>query len=181
MVAGWGPFTDQPIINNAQGWPSSLIDFYWSINQNGYIDSLVGVGYDVILAKFYPPNVNVLKNVSALQHLITLVNEEKFSNGSYHENIVAGYSAGAMCVRLTLELMEWEHMQDPIYPHHHSKLFISFDGEHAGANIPLGIQHARSEEHTSELQSRPHLVCRLLLEKKKMDLGATELRVTPAA
>src|SRR3989442_5329134 len=30
-----------------------------------------------------------------------------------------------------------------------------------------GRVHARSEEHTSELQSRPHLVCRLLLEKKK--------------
>src|SRR5690554_7165787 len=29
------------------------------------------------------------------------------------------------------------------------------------------ISRARSEEHTSELQSRPHLVCRLLLEKKK--------------
>src|SRR3989442_7050463 len=28
----------------------------------------------------------------------------------------------------------------------------------------------RSEEHTSELQSRPHLVCRLLLEKKKNQL-----------
>src|SRR5690625_3916350 len=28
---------------------------------------------------------------------------------------------------------------------------------------------ARSEEHTSELQSRGHLVCRLLLEKKKQD------------
>src|SRR3989442_11837907 len=27
-------------------------------------------------------------------------------------------------------------------------------------------QRQRSEEHTSELQSRPHLVCRLLLEKK---------------
>src|SRR5690554_7204694 len=27
--------------------------------------------------------------------------------------------------------------------------------------------YGRSEEHTSELQSRPHLVCRLLLEKKK--------------
>src|SRR2546429_3531218 len=27
--------------------------------------------------------------------------------------------------------------------------------------------HSRSEEHTSELQSRLHLVCRLLLEKKK--------------
>src|SRR3989442_10062117 len=30
----------------------------------------------------------------------------------------------------------------------------------------LGIVYGRSEEHTSELQSRPHLVCRLLLEKK---------------
>src|SRR2546429_3482613 len=28
--------------------------------------------------------------------------------------------------------------------------------------------HQRSEEHTSELQSRLHLVCRLLLEKKKL-------------
>src|SRR2546422_9725602 len=31
----------------------------------------------------------------------------------------------------------------------------------------LASVHARSEEHTSELQSRLHLVCRLLLEKKK--------------
>src|SRR5439155_20741275 len=31
---------------------------------------------------------------------------------------------------------------------------------------PVAYQH-RSEEHTSELQSRGHLVCRLLLEKKK--------------
>src|SRR5579872_7541365 len=31
----------------------------------------------------------------------------------------------------------------------------------------LSQRGQRSEEHTSELQSRPHLVCRLLLEKKK--------------
>src|SRR5690554_7499551 len=31
-------------------------------------------------------------------------------------------------------------------------------------------QQGRSEEHTSELQSRPHLVCRLLLEKKKKNI-----------
>src|SRR3712207_6984143 len=34
--------------------------------------------------------------------------------------------------------------------------------------LTLGLANgARSEEHTSELQSRPYLVCRLLLEKKK--------------
>src|SRR3989442_11406606 len=35
---------------------------------------------------------------------------------------------------------------------------------------------ARSEEHTSELQSRPHLVCRLLLEKKKNNNDITRLQ-----
>src|SRR3989442_10530010 len=34
-------------------------------------------------------------------------------------------------------------------------------------NGSVGLEGVRSEEHTSELQSRPHLVCRLLLEKKK--------------
>src|SRR5256885_11696258 len=35
-----------------------------------------------------------------------------------------------------------------------------------------GLQHPRSEEHTSELQSPCNLVCRLLLEKKKIHLLA---------
>src|SRR5690349_23238489 len=41
-------------------------------------------------------------------------------------------------------------------------------GRRAGSGCPGGGQgQARSEEHTSELQSRRDLVCRLLLEKKK--------------
>src|SRR2546429_6518064 len=36
----------------------------------------------------------------------------------------------------------------------------------AGRNDTVRARDARSEEHTSELQSRLHLVCRLLLEKK---------------
>src|SRR3712207_7045737 len=55
-------------------------------------------------------------------------------------------------------------------------------GEEAALDVPEGLdpslvqaahhldraEHARSEEHTSELQSRQYLVCRLLLEKKKI-------------
>src|SRR5690554_7786442 len=37
----------------------------------------------------------------------------------------------------------------------------------AELNFGKILKQDRSEEHTSELQSRPHLVCRLLLEKKK--------------
>src|SRR5690554_7586115 len=40
-------------------------------------------------------------------------------------------------------------------------------GRHAFGDQYKATDKVRSEEHTSELQSRPHLVCRLLLEKKK--------------
>ena len=40
-------------------------------------------------------------------------------------------------------------------------------------------KHSRSEEHTSELQSRQYLVCRLLLEKKK-NLNNTHTTNTPS-
>src|SRR5688572_31070686 len=38
--------------------------------------------------------------------------------------------------------------------------------------VGLLREHSRSEEHTSELQSQSNLVCRLLLEKKKIDDAA---------
>src|SRR3712207_7505685 len=52
-------------------------------------------------------------------------------------------------------------------------------GQHAGNDVAdvgepdlprVKRLHARSEEHTSELQSRQYLVCRLLLEKKKKNI-----------
>src|SRR3712207_8836094 len=49
--------------------------------------------------------------------------------------------------------------------------------------LPGGVEHdeavdgVRSEEDTSELQSRPYLVCRLLLEKKKKHHISTQVRI----
>src|SRR3712207_7846995 len=40
-------------------------------------------------------------------------------------------------------------------------------GDHRGSPRDRSLRRGRSEEHTSELQSRQYLVCRLLLEKKK--------------
>src|SRR5690554_4824463 len=55
-----------------------------------------------------------------------------------------------------------------------SIIFLSAATSYIDITFPNGLEtltldyrKARSEEHTSELQSRPHLVCRLLLEKKK--------------
>src|SRR5690554_7250631 len=47
------------------------------------------------------------------------------------------------------------------------RLLQLVSGEWYWPNVAPRAMVYRSEEHTSELQSRPHLVCRLLLEKKK--------------
>src|SRR2546422_5757080 len=49
----------------------------------------------------------------------------------------------------------------------HKRAVTSSHGRRSARATAHGV--ARSEEHTSELQSRLHLVCRLLLEKKNMD------------
>src|SRR3712207_8939690 len=45
--------------------------------------------------------------------------------------------------------------------------FLTALAQHAWLYVHFRQQWQRSEEHTSELQSRQYLVCRLLLEKKK--------------
>src|SRR2546429_5868583 len=51
------------------------------------------------------------------------------------------------------KLRSWEKSRESLMPAYDQKM--------------LNDKDMRSEEHTSELQSRLHLVCRLLLEKKK--------------
>src|SRR5436305_6348393 len=48
------------------------------------------------------------------------------------------------------------------------------------ARLHLAVRRFRSEEHTSELQSRPHLVCRLLLEKKKKRVNIQLQSIQPS-
>src|SRR6266699_5025146 len=64
----------------------------------------------------------------------------------------------------------------------YTTLFRSTRRCRARATRPLSRspRRWRSEEHTSELQSRPHLVCRLLLEKKKRKKDYIEILQTNA-
>src|SRR2546422_7564002 len=52
-------------------------------------------------------------------------------------------------------------------------------GRRHACHVEQLVDQVRSEEHTSELQSRLHLVCRLLLEKKKKGRRAEADGATP--
>src|SRR2546422_11666404 len=83
------------------------------------------------------------------------------------ENRVDGKSAVAIAARRgrgdVLQLFERRGV--PVELHGLERLIAACAGNDGAA--VRSIVDRRSEEHTSELQSRLHLVCRLLLEKKK--------------
>src|SRR5205809_7627414 len=54
-------------------------------------------------------------------------------------------------------------------------LIHRLDRDASGLLVFSKNHEARSEEHTSELQSRLHLVCRLLLEKKKLAISSDRI------
>src|SRR5690625_6457931 len=62
-----------------------------------------------------------------------------------------------------------------------SALDVLRDGRWGRSEETFGEDPMRSEEHTSELQSRGHLVCRLLLEKKKNEKINYDTRHTTKA
>src|SRR3712207_8618894 len=73
-----------------------------------------------------------------------------------------------LCVRETRDLNEVGKRQDPVSPER-----VGPATRQSVGNLPRPEAcpiTVRSEEHTSELQSRQYLVCRLLLEKKNISL-----------
>src|SRR3712207_7720840 len=72
-----------------------------------------------------------------------------------------------------------ERVAQPLEPYQRLDQPVVVALVQADARLVEHVEHAdqagRSEEHTSELQSRQYLVCRLLLEKKKMQSPITPL------
>src|SRR3712207_8626328 len=77
-----------------------------------------------------------------------------------HVDAPGGRSEMAIVAKLIFVLAKWK--KQPPEGHTHGRQRVRHHLRMAKAEI-------RSEEHTSELQSRQYLVCRLLLEKKKTD------------
>src|SRR3712207_7989731 len=69
---------------------------------------------------------------------------------------------GRLIIHIDREGNKSVRLYDPERPH----LVSGFIDETGGLTEFTYDSHGRSEEHTSELQSRQYLVCRLLLEKK---------------
>src|SRR5690554_7363285 len=79
---------------------------------------------------------------------------------------IAWFIHGVLLERMSQEFIENRLKEEVVFLEQHLRQNDAQIDLLTTANHFENVFH-RSEEHTSELQSRPHLVCRLLLEKKK--------------
>ena len=101
-------------------------------------------GYDVVILNFptyfreedqvwiFGGADYIERNAMLLVELIKFINNQKVGE---KKNVVIGPSMGGLVSRFALNYME------SIGVDHETRLYISFDAPHAGANVPIGFQH----------------------------------------
>jgi len=110
---------------------------------DGFVDLLVKNGYDVVIMRIDPGHRSIRRGGEMLANFFKQVVEpQKLSIRSKHENIVLGFSMGGHYWRHMLMKMQYEHLNENNYFHHHTRLWLPIDSPLHGANNPLAHQFA---------------------------------------
>src|SRR5690554_3538373 len=122
----------------------------------------LGVSYQSALSGNFRFSVRQQDNSEDALHVVPDFNDDE---GLHFKNVDAFLPLGTLHYQtLTFSgVSAYDADAQPVAPVQNGNFTVEL------TRIPnnVNIYNHRSEEHTSELQSRPHLVCRLLLEKKK--------------
>lgn len=124
----------------------SLLDFTGSSGSQNLADLVRAEGFDVIILNF-PVYVRaadgatvdggtdfIERNAMLLVELLDIINTAKADNNP-EQNVIIGPSMGGLISRYALNYME-ANMLDA-----DTRLYMSFDSPHHGANVPIGLQH----------------------------------------
>jgi hypothetical protein len=124
----------------------SLLDYTESSGNQNLADLVREEGFDVVVLNFptYTREIDAItvdggadfmeRNAMVLVELIKTINAEKGAN-SPEQNVIIGPSMGGIIARFALNYMENMSIDAD------TRLYISFDSPHHGANVPIGLQH----------------------------------------
>lgn len=113
----------------------------WDLNTGNFITLNSGLDnvndYDMIFVNWANGADHIQRNAFVLEEVIALVNSLKTTwNGVRQQNVIVGMSMGGLVARYALRDMEVNSQN------HETRLFISHDTPHWGANVPVGAQAA---------------------------------------
>ena len=146
ILDGYDPGDGRKIYQGSAGYDSpksSLYELmYYDHDNNTATDKISLVeklrsapyGFDVTLVNFPNGADYVERNAMALVALLTRENAKLATNGSTEKISIIGPSMGGLVSRYALAHMEKNNIS------HNTRLWVSFDSPHLGANIPIGAQ-----------------------------------------
>lgn len=111
-------------------------DFNSSVNLRNLLQSTTTQQYDIIYVDWARGTDFIQRNAMLLERVIRWVNEQKVIDGCTEPNVVLGQSMGGLVARWALKDMENRGLP------HQTRLYISWDAPHLGANVPMAYQHA---------------------------------------
>jgi hypothetical protein len=122
----------------------SLLDYAGAMGTENLADFVRSQGFDVVIfnSPVYIRAADVMeidggsdfieRNAMLLVDIINTINSSKVGD---EQNVIIGPSMGGLISRYALNYMEANALD------HDTRLWLSFDAPHHGANIPLGLQH----------------------------------------
>ena len=124
--------------NGTAGWNEMVTyndDFPAVEKLPGFREQLTALGYDLVYLDFSDGATHIQSNAMTLVELLDYINQPANRTADASETIVTAASMGGQVARFALAWMEQQGLC------HNSKLYVSIDSPHRGANIPLGIQY----------------------------------------
>lgn len=121
------------------------LDYTGNPNFTNLGDELRAEGFDIVVVNFpqYMSGTTMVdggadfieRNALTLVELIQVINTEKALASSPEQNVIIGPSMGGLISRFALNFMEDENIDAD------TRLWVSLDSPHLGANVPIGLQH----------------------------------------
>jgi hypothetical protein len=106
---------------------------------NNQLDNIAG--YDLVFIDFNDGADDIVRNAAVVQEVINRVNANKVNDNRFgnirQQNVVMGLSMGGLCARFALANMTKNFPNTPT----ETRLLITHDSPHKGANVPLGLQY----------------------------------------
>ena len=101
---------------------------------------LLDMGYDIVMLNFPEGGTYIEQNAMVCVEVLNRLNEMLIQNGSNEQIVVVGPSMGGQIARYALTYMERNPNENTNYGKHNTRLWISYDSPHQGANIAMGAQ-----------------------------------------
>lgn len=114
-------------------WNDLVVNPTTDFDLNKQLDETAG--YDLVFVDYYSMDA-IENNAKMLQEVIQWVNSQKATAGSSEQNVVMGVSLGGVLARYTLAKMTKTLGSSSTQ----TRLLITHDSPHQGANVPLGFQ-----------------------------------------